>query len=430
MPEQVTVDAVVIGAGAGGLAAATRLSSRGYRVLVVETEERLGGRASSREIDGFVLNTGALALERDGPVAALYRDLGLTLDLHVPYPDTVLLLGRRALPASTGPAGRIRHLLPRGLRLLTRTAPRLRPQPGESTGTWLRRLTRSTIVHGLIDNVCGAFFAASSDDLPAAVFLTFMAEGSGFKNLGFVPGGTAEVWEPLAEHVRTRGGQVWTSSTVQHLTVDDGRVVRATVDRAGVTTTVHADVFVSNIGPLHTIKLTEPGALPSAYVDDIAGRPAGGAILTVHFASPVPLVAWPGVALAARSRRMTYALNCSDPALGRVRRLGWCLYSASSTPRPATGDFDEETEKELLLADVRDHFPGFDEHAVILHWDVAAHEQPAQRAIAGFDLPVDTPARNLWNVGDGVKPWGEAGTAACLRSADIAVDHIIGNTRP
>jgi phytoene dehydrogenase-like protein len=57
--------------------------------------ERVGGRASTREVDGFLLNTGALAIESNGPIVDLYRDLGLELDLWLPKPQTVLLRANR-----------------------------------------------------------------------------------------------------------------------------------------------------------------------------------------------------------------------------------------------------------------------------------------------------------------------------------------------
>jgi hypothetical protein len=123
-----------------------------------------------------------------------------------------------------------------------------------------------------------------------------------------------------------------------------------------------------------------------------------------------------------KSRRLAYVGNFSAPQQRRAPE-GWYLYSGASVPRPARGEFDLEKEKELLLADLRDQFPGFDD-ARILAWDVTAHEWPAQRAITGFDLPVETPVGNLWNVGDGVKPWAEAGTAACAETARIVVEQI------
>jgi hypothetical protein len=57
-------DAVVIGAGAGGMSAAARLTAAGKKVLLVERLNRLGGRASSEIIDGHIVNIGAIAIER------------------------------------------------------------------------------------------------------------------------------------------------------------------------------------------------------------------------------------------------------------------------------------------------------------------------------------------------------------------------------
>ena len=50
--------AIVIGSGFGGLAAAVRLGARGWRVTVLERLERIGGRASVLEHDGFTFDRG------------------------------------------------------------------------------------------------------------------------------------------------------------------------------------------------------------------------------------------------------------------------------------------------------------------------------------------------------------------------------------
>ncbi len=50
--------AVVIGAGLGGLAAAIRLSVRGYRVTVLDRLDQPGGRARVHRIDGFTFDAG------------------------------------------------------------------------------------------------------------------------------------------------------------------------------------------------------------------------------------------------------------------------------------------------------------------------------------------------------------------------------------
>lgn len=51
-------DVVVIGAGAAGIAAATRLHAAGRRVLLVEAATRIGGRAWTETIDGMALDLG------------------------------------------------------------------------------------------------------------------------------------------------------------------------------------------------------------------------------------------------------------------------------------------------------------------------------------------------------------------------------------
>jgi phytoene desaturase len=418
-------DAVVIGAGVGGLAAATRLSLAGKSTLLVETLDRVGGRASTRDVEGFLLNTGALAIERDGPVPQLLKDAaGIELDFWVPERDTLLLWGKREFNASAGPVGAVRAHLATIMRAAT-SIPALRPKTGQSTADWLRRFTKSKAVHGLVDNVLGGFFAATGQDVSAQTFLEYMTQGSAFKNLGFPRGGTIEVWKPLVDAIENRGGEVWLRSTVTALRFgSDGKVTGAEIDQDGITTEVQADVVVSNAGPLNTVRLAGAENFPDGYAADVERKTDGSAIITVHFASQKALVAWPTLALVGKSRRMTYAANFSAPEQKQTKP-GWFLYSAASTPRPARGPFDLEAEKELLLADVRDYFPGFDRHATVLAWDITAHEWPAQRAVTGYDLPIETPVPNLWNVGDGVKLGADAGTAACVRTADAVVERIL-----
>ena len=58
---EIRVDAVVVGAGAGGLCAAARLVHAGMKPVVVEALDRLGGRAATEVIDGFTVNIGAIS---------------------------------------------------------------------------------------------------------------------------------------------------------------------------------------------------------------------------------------------------------------------------------------------------------------------------------------------------------------------------------
>ena len=50
---------------------------------------------------------------------------------------------------------------------------------------------------------------------------------------------------------------------------------------------------------------------------------------------------------------------------------------------------------------------------------------PAQRAIAGLDMPQDTPLENLFNVGDGVREYANGGIQACAETAKLVVDKVL-----
>src|SRR5215831_1298204 len=95
-------DAVIIGAGAGGLSAAARLVAAGKRVLVCEALSRVGGRASSETIDGHIVNIGAIAIERGGVFEETFAQLGLELDIREPSPATVFFIDGKVINVSKG----------------------------------------------------------------------------------------------------------------------------------------------------------------------------------------------------------------------------------------------------------------------------------------------------------------------------------------
>ena len=80
-------DAVVVGAGVGGLVAARDLAAGGLRVLVVEQRATPGGSVGQHEVAGLTLDSGAESFAtRDGAVAALADELGLGTRVVAPDP--------------------------------------------------------------------------------------------------------------------------------------------------------------------------------------------------------------------------------------------------------------------------------------------------------------------------------------------------------
>ncbi|MFC9995124.1 phytoene desaturase family protein [Nocardia sp. NPDC127526] len=413
-------DALVVGAGAGGLCAAARLSHHGYRTLVAERLDRVGGRASTDELDGFIVNKGASAIEMGGVTEDTFAEVGAKFDVRAVDPPILYRIAGRDVDVTGGGWGLLMSQLTRqGAKLLKTTVDESREI---STADWVRRFTKNDAVQGIFRNMCGTVFAVGSEELPARVFLTYFTRKSAFKRIGFCPHGTIGLWESLAAVVERNGGAVWLDSEVRELCVRDGRITGARIDRDGETIDVTCAFAISDIGPSATLDLVGPEHFPADYVGTVLQGDLPCAMISVNFASREPLVSAPGLLSFARTRRLCYVANFTG-ACPEMAPAGWHLYAGAGVPKPSVGDFDAEAETALILQDLRAEIPGFD-RARILSIAVARDDWPPQRTVAGYDLPHTTPIPNLWNVGDAVKEYATGGTTACAETAKLVVEEI------
>jgi phytoene dehydrogenase-like protein len=416
-------DAVVIGAGAGGMTAAARLVAADRKTLLIERLGRLGGRASSEVIDGHIVNIGAIAIERGGVFEETFDLLKVPLDLREPNPATVFYIDGKIINAGKGGWGLLLGAFTRqaakiGAKFADARAGDL-PEAKLSTAEWLANYTTNATVHAIFRNLCAAIFAANADELPARAFLTYFAVKGAFKRFGFCPRGTIGIWNDLGDGIRRAGGDIWLNAAATALHSEDGRVTALDIARDGVVTRVAADVFISNIGPAATAALPGGEAFGADYIEEVKAKARPSANIVINFATRARLLDAPGLVTFGRTQRLCNMgeLTATCPELAPP---GWRQYVAYAVPKPALGDFDERAEIEASLADLRALFPGFAE-AKMLSVRVMRGEWPAQRACAGFDLAQDTPLANLWHVGDAVKDYGDGGTQACAFTAREAV---------
>jgi phytoene desaturase len=76
-------DAIVIGAGCGGITAGPLLAEQGRKVLVLEQSGRIGGCCSTFEKEGYNFDVGASIVEVISPVEAAFKQLGTTFQEEV-----------------------------------------------------------------------------------------------------------------------------------------------------------------------------------------------------------------------------------------------------------------------------------------------------------------------------------------------------------
>jgi phytoene desaturase len=408
-------DVLVIGAGAGGLCAAARLADAGHSVLVAESRDRVGGRASSVEHDGFTINTGAIAIEYGGVLEETFRLVGAPFEIRIPDPGTKFRLKGREVALSKGPLGVIVNgALKKGASLLRSDDERT------TVEEWLRGYTRNDTVHAIFRNLCAAIFAVNSDELPAKAFMTYFLTKGAFRDFGFSPTGTGGLMRGLADAITERGGEVRLNASVEALHVEEGVVRVAAIDGSEI----QPGVVISNAGPAAAVALCGREHFDPSYLERMDRDLHATANIVVNIASDEPLFDAPGIITFGITRRLCNmaTLTATCPELAPEGRH---LYVAYGVPKPAVGQFDERVEVEATLDDLRDEFDRFDERTEILSIEVMRDEWPAQRSIAGFDLPRETTITNLFNVGDGVRTYGNGGVQACAETAKLVVEQIL-----
>ncbi|MFB8001311.1 phytoene desaturase family protein [Nocardia sp. NPDC056000] len=419
-------DALVVGAGAGGLCAAARLSHHGYRTLVVECLDRVGGRASTEDVYGFKINTGAIGVELGGITEQTFTEVGAKFEVRPANPPILYRIGGRTVDIATGGWQLlISQLIRQGAPLIQDTAERGGGMPDRElcTADWVRGHTKNAAVHGIFRAMCGTVFAAAPEELPARVFLTHFSSTAAFDNFGFCPEGTIGLWKALAEVVERNGGQVLLSTQALRLHVEDGRITGATLRQGGESREITCDFAVSDIGPSATLDLVGPEHFPSEYIGTVLQGDLPSAMISVNFTSRDKLLDAPGLLSFVNTRRLCYAADFTATC-PEMAPEGWHLYVGTGVPKPSVGDFDVEAEAALVLQDLRHEIDGFDQ-ARLLSIAVTRDDWPTQRTVAGYDMPHDTPIPNLWNVGDAVKEYAHGGTTACAETAKIVVDKIL-----
>ncbi len=330
-------DALVIGAGAGGLCAAARLSHLGYRTLLVESRDRVGGRASTVEEEGFLVNTGAVAIEYGGVLEETFRTVGAPFDIRVPEPATLFRLKGRNVDITGGGWGKlINGVTKKGAGLLDSLgSARHGDLPDEelTVKAWLSGFTKNKTIHALFRNLCAAIFAVNSDEMPAKAFLTYFIQKGAFRRFGFSPTGTLGLMRGLADVVE-KNGEVWLDTSVTALHVEDGRVAGATLSRAGTTVEVRPSIVISNAGPAATVALCGREQFDADYLARMDRDLKATANIVVNVASREPLLDIPGIVTFGITRRLCNLANLTATC-PELAPEGWHLAVAYGVPDPS-----------------------------------------------------------------------------------------------
>ncbi len=331
--------AIVIGAGFGGLAAATRLRAMGYRVTVLEAGDQAGGRARAFESEGFHFDAGPTVITAPHLFDELFELFGKDrrdyFDLvpvdpfyRVVFPD-----GRHfdyvgdderlfAQIAGFNPADveGYRKLVDHSKRIFDVGYTQLVDADFSRFGDMMRivpdlvRLRAYKSLYGLVSHYI-------EDDALRQVF-TFqplLIGGNPFRapaiymlihwlerkwGIHFAMGGTAAIVRGLTRLLGEVGVDLRLNAAVEHIEVVNGRAKRVLLDDG---TFLKADVVVSNADPAMVYtKLIDPLARRKHTNASIARKRYSMSLFVGYFGTKktYPNIAHHSILLGPRYRRL------------------------------------------------------------------------------------------------------------------------------
>ena len=392
-------DAVVVGAGLGGLLAALRLTRQGKRVIVVERADRAGGRFTATRLKGAEVSSGALHLLPHGSGGALARMLR-DLRVDVPIIDADVFASFWVEGAHTvcrHAVDTLRLLSWRDRLHLARLLVRARSSRFRgSFDAWIRSEVDPSsrlyqIAQAFSEFALSLLLEAVSYRELRAVLLTTWRLG-----LPGVPsGGCRGLVEALVEAVRSAGGSVLLEREVATITREDHRVtgVELRHRRTGAVEAIEAPLVVSNLGPLETL------ALCGQTAGDRTGRTASG--LKIQFLSPVSLVPHRSIMFCLGTERVAGIAQPSnaDPRLAPPGQHLVMSHQVLHGP-------DLATERSAGLRDLHRIFGRAMDDCTILSASRFVNAWPVNRAAQGSDVLQPPPLAGLHWVGDAYKPSG------------------------
>jgi len=239
-----TVDVVVIGAGAAGTMAATNLVKAGKSVVLIEANDRIGGRLMRGEIAGQAIDLGGQWV---GPsqhrALEVGKELGLTpYPTHVKGPFLIEHGGKFfkgfGLPTQdmteffkvAGAIDKLGAEIPLDARW---TAPRAAEWDAITVQTWVEQNAQSVVVRDVMRAIVQAVFSIEPSQLSLLEFLWYMKSGNGFNDITGTAGGAqdslyVEAFVSIPELLAKKlGDRVVLGSPVRKITQTDSRVTVA-----------------------------------------------------------------------------------------------------------------------------------------------------------------------------------------------------------
>jgi phytoene dehydrogenase-like protein len=303
-------DVIVVGAGPGGVTCAALLAKKGLHVLVLDKNQRVGGKQMTASLKGYkgeLWPTGGLPVT-GGSWREAFRELGIENKFKVSLKDICMLYRR--------PGGE-------WLRTVTQMDPYVLPDPNAMFDQWglntgerelaLKILAEVALMPpeqiNSLDDITVREYLEQYETMPRTLYGYFAFLTHAFnvglidlvpmsevvkafqrlmnQSLGYPLGGYGRMSEDIAQVIQDCGSEIKTRSRVERILVDDGRA-------AGVVTkgaVFRAPIVVSNAGIQPTVlKLVGEQHFDRSYVSYVKNLLPSNGFTGCHYVLKGPML--------------------------------------------------------------------------------------------------------------------------------------------
>jgi len=449
-------DVVIIGAGIGGMSAGALLSHRGYRTLVVEKLDYIGGRWGTYMHEGFKVPAGALAIHYYGTeIEDVFKEVGEEADfIKVPRlyyriggvdhempakgslsvgMDIISKLEEDKAKLTGGFAKAVGK--EKVLGALRKGTGGARQEDNLTFKDWLLQYTENEQAHNIFDTITNTICGSHSYEIPANNVFSWFVKMGGSRDVVVAPRGNQENVEKLANVVRQNGGDVWLNSEVKKFNVSGKNVTSVTVIKDGQSFDITGQVFLSNTGPRRTVQLVGQDYFSDDYLREMRLKLRPHPVTMCYVASDRPL--WPengeaAILMLVGARRLTSVIPLSNISPAFAPEGQHLMFAFGGPISNEAMQLDVEEEQRQCLLDIQEQFPLFEKHGRMLLMVTKGRDDdlPEGRTRVGGGITSDTPFKNLYNIGDANMSYGFYGSNGAVEGAIRVVGKVRKDYKP
>lgn len=281
-------DAIVIGAGVGGLASALLLAQSGKKVALFEKRMQPGGRIGSSKRDDFTVDFGVHLISRGekGPLIQLLDRCGVESNIEFTKVRPIQSTGGEKFKFPQDLKGRVSDedfeaVIKMVTDVKNMTDEETSAFDGQTLEEFLDTYTTDPFVHACVSQIGFIYCCIPEYRLSAGEFARCLKWEAEAHASGYPSGGCVSILAAYMSGLEKYGVETYFGKPVDSIVVEDGRAVGVTVDGEEF----RADMIVSNAGIQETVRdLVGAEHFDAEYVEYVEGLEISFVSIIARFA--------------------------------------------------------------------------------------------------------------------------------------------------